>query len=65
MKGEVDVQIEGVPELIRAHDGDVVYGRRGRYHRPTVGDTWMGTRPKMGGAALNTASASLTPADGN
>jgi mannose-6-phosphate isomerase-like protein (cupin superfamily) len=65
MEGEVDFQIEGVPDLIRGHDGDVVYGPRGRYHRPTVGGTGMGTRLNMGGAAENTASASLTPADGN
>ena len=40
MEGQIDYLIEGLP-LISAHQGDVVYVPKGRYHRATAGGQGM------------------------
>jgi mannose-6-phosphate isomerase-like protein (cupin superfamily) len=48
MEGQVDYLIEGLP-LINAHQGDVVYVPKGRYHRATPGGQGMATRLAING----------------
>jgi len=48
MEGQVDYLIEGLP-LISAHQGDVVYVPKGRYHRATPGGQGMATRLAING----------------
>jgi mannose-6-phosphate isomerase-like protein (cupin superfamily) len=48
MEGQIDYLIEGLP-LINAHQGDVVYVPKGRYHRATFGGQGMATRLAING----------------
>ena len=48
MEGQIDYLIEGLP-LINAHQGDVVYVPKGRYHRATAGGQGMATRLAING----------------
>jgi mannose-6-phosphate isomerase-like protein (cupin superfamily) len=49
MEGQIDYLIEGLPALVSAHQGDVVYVPKGRYHRATAGGTGMSTRLAING----------------
>ena len=59
MEGEVDFQLEGIPDLIRAYDGDVVYAPRGSFHRASNGGSGMSTRIPMGGVIDSGAAITL------
>jgi len=48
LEGQIDYLIEGVP-LLSAHQGDVVYVPKGRYHRATYGGVGMATRLAING----------------
>jgi mannose-6-phosphate isomerase-like protein (cupin superfamily) len=48
MEGQIDYLIEGLP-FFSAHQGDVVYVPRGRYHRATYGGEGMATRLAING----------------
>jgi len=48
MEGQIDYLIEGMP-LISAHQGDVVYVPKGRYHRASFGGQGQATRLAING----------------
>jgi mannose-6-phosphate isomerase-like protein (cupin superfamily) len=48
LEGQIDYLIEGMP-LLSAHQGDVVYVPKGRYHRATFGGQGMSTRLAING----------------
>jgi mannose-6-phosphate isomerase-like protein (cupin superfamily) len=48
MEGQIDYLIEGMP-LISAHQGDVVYVPKGRYHRASAGGQGQATRLAING----------------
>ncbi len=48
LEGQIDYLIEGVP-FFSAHQGDVVYVPKGRYHRATYGGDGMATRLAING----------------
>jgi mannose-6-phosphate isomerase-like protein (cupin superfamily) len=43
-EGQIDVQIEGVDELVSGFPGDIITAVRGRFHRASAGGTGMATR---------------------
>ena len=43
LEGQIDYQIEGVPQF-RADQGDIVYAPHGRWHRSTPAGAGMATR---------------------
>lgn len=50
MEGQIDYQIEGLPELISSFAGDIVTAERGRFHRASAGgDGIMSTRIAING----------------
>ena len=59
LEGDMDVRIEGVPDLVHAHKGDVVYAPMGRYHRTIMVGAPMSTRLAMG--SVTDSGASFTP----
>jgi len=48
LEGQIDYLIEGLP-FFSAHQGDVVYVPKGRYHRATYGGEGMATRLAING----------------
>jgi mannose-6-phosphate isomerase-like protein (cupin superfamily) len=48
LEGQIDYLIEGVP-FFSAHEGDVVYVPKGRFHRATYGGEGMATRLAING----------------
>ena len=62
LEGDMDVRIEGVPGLVHAHQGDLVYAPMGRYHRTIMVGSPMSTRLAMG--SVTDSGASFTPAKG-
>jgi mannose-6-phosphate isomerase-like protein (cupin superfamily) len=48
LEGQIDYLIEGVP-FFSAHEGDVVYVPKGRYHRASYGGDGMATRLAING----------------
>lgn len=49
LEGDMDVRIEGLPNLVKAHYGDLVYAPMGRYHRTIMVGSPKSTRLAMGG----------------
>ncbi len=43
-EGQIDVQIEGVDELVTGYPGDIITAARGRFHRASWGGEGMSTR---------------------
>jgi mannose-6-phosphate isomerase-like protein (cupin superfamily) len=62
LEGDMDTRIEGLPDLVHAHKGDVVYAPTGRYHRTIMVGAPMSTRLAMGG--VTDSGASFTPVTG-
>lgn len=49
LEGDMDCRIEGLPDLVKAHQGDLVYAPMGRYHRTIMVGSPYSTRLAMGG----------------
>ena len=56
LEGDMDVRIEGVPDLVKAQQGDLVYSPMGRYHRTIMVGSPKSTRLAMGGVTDSGAS---------
>jgi mannose-6-phosphate isomerase-like protein (cupin superfamily) len=63
LEGDMDTRIEGIPDLVHGHQGDVVYAPMGRYHRTIMVGAPMSTRLAMGG--VTDSGASFTAYKGN
>jgi mannose-6-phosphate isomerase-like protein (cupin superfamily) len=63
LEGECDVLIEGVPDLVKGYDGDVLYSPRGSFHRTNLAGPGMSTRLAMGG--ITDSGSAITYIDGN
>lgn len=48
-EGQIDVQIEGIDELVTGFPGDIITAARGRFHRASWGGTGMSTRIAING----------------
>jgi mannose-6-phosphate isomerase-like protein (cupin superfamily) len=62
LEGDMDVRIEGIKDLVHAHQGDIVYAPMGRYHRTIMVGAPMSTRLAMG--SVTDSGASFTPYEG-
>ena len=56
LEGDMDVRIEGLPDLVKSHQGDLVYAPMGRYHRTIMVGSPKSTRLAMGGVTDSGAS---------
>lgn len=65
LEGDMDVRIEGLPDLVKAHQGDLVYAPMGRYHRTIMVGSPKSTRLAMGGVTDSGASFMPVTGDGN
>ena len=63
LEGDMDCRIEGQPDLVKGHQGDVVYSPMGDYHRTIMVGSPMSTRLAMG--SVTDSGASFTPYTGN
>jgi mannose-6-phosphate isomerase-like protein (cupin superfamily) len=63
LEGDMDVRIEGLPDLVKAHQGDLVYAPMGRYHRTIMVGSPKSTRLAMGG--VTDSGAAFMPETGN
>jgi len=63
LEGDMDIRIEGLKDLVHAHQGDIVYAPMGRYHRTIMVGAPMSTRLAMG--SVTNSGASFTPYDGH
>jgi len=61
LEGDLDVKIEGVPDIVHGHYGDVVYSPHGAYHRTTLVGKPFSTRVAEG--SVTDSGVALTPAD--
>jgi hypothetical protein len=61
----MDVRIEGLPDLVKAHQGDLVYAPMGRYHRTIMVGSPKSTRLAMGGVTDSGAAFMPETGDGN
>lgn len=59
LEGDMDVRIEGIPNLVKAHQGDLVYAPMGRYHRTIMVGSPYSTRLAMG--SVTDSGSSLLP----
>jgi mannose-6-phosphate isomerase-like protein (cupin superfamily) len=59
LEGDMDCRIEGLPNLVKAHQGDLVYAPMGRYHKTIMVGSPYSTRLAMGG--VTDSGASLWP----
>jgi mannose-6-phosphate isomerase-like protein (cupin superfamily) len=59
LEGDMDCRIEGLPNLVKAHQGDLVYAPMGRYHKTIMVGSPFSTRLAMGG--VTDSGASLWP----
>jgi len=65
LEGDMDVRIEGLPDLVKAHQGDLVYAPMGRYHRTIMVGSPKSTRLAMGGVTDSGAAFMPETGDGN
>ena len=63
LEGDMDVRIEGLPDLVTAHQGDLVYAPMGRYHRTIMVGSPKSTRLAMGG--VTDSGAAFMPETGD
>lgn len=63
LEGDMDTRIEGLPDLVKAHQGDLVYAPMGRYHRTIMVGAPNSTRLAMGG--VTDSGAAFMPYQGN
>ena len=56
LEGDMDVRIEGVPDLVHGHYGDLVYAPMGRFHRTIMVGAPFSTRLAMGSVTDSGAS---------
>ena len=62
LEGDMDVRIEGLPDLVKGHHGDLIYAPMGRYHRTIMVGAPFSTRLAMGG--VTDSGAALMPLTG-